>query len=122
VNALEIDSKLVSPIKDVIDTNADILSPTTPLQKLNDGFLSKHSDKPSHRRSGLKTRQLLDASSLANNEKDLLAILGLESADLNEAIEGLHVLDEWKSDQSVKDKYVAAAAKKWPEATAFAKP
>jgi hypothetical protein len=63
---------------------------------------------------------LLDKSSKSANEKDLIATLSLSKIDMPEAVEGLDLLKEWKSDGSVREQYITAAKKRWPEATLFA--
>jgi hypothetical protein len=63
---------------------------------------------------------LLDTSSKAANEKDLIATLGLPEISMPEAVEGLDLLKELRSDDSVKQQYITASRKRWPEATVFA--
>lgn len=40
---------------------------------------------------------------------------------MEQGAEGLKIFDGWKSDEKAVDAYREAAAKKWPEATAFKK-
>ena len=67
----------------------------------------------------LKVRQLLDPKSQPENEKQLQEMLKLESIDLEEAIEGLLLLDQWGSSTEVRKMYVDTAGKRWNEASVF---
>lgn len=64
-------------------------------------------------------RQLLDPKSQSENEKQLQETLELENIELEEAIEGLLLLDEWGSKVEVRKAYVDAARKRWSEASLF---
>jgi hypothetical protein len=45
--------------------------------------------------------------------------LSLSDITVEQAVEGLALLDEWKSEQKVKDEYRAKAAERWGEASVF---
>jgi hypothetical protein len=90
------------------------------LSSYNDKYLAKHKDCARRTQSVLRVRTLLDKSTKTANEKNLIATLNLSNVDMEEAIEGLDLLKEWKSETSVKEQYTSAAKKKWPEATIFA--
>jgi hypothetical protein len=62
---------------------------------------------------------MLDNSSKAQDEVDLLKTLDLEGITIQEAQTGLKLLEQWKSEQKVKDDYRANAAGKWSEASVF---
>ena len=62
---------------------------------------------------------MLDPKSKAKNEVDLVSFLNLPGMDIKEAKHGLDLLKEWKSDSDVREKYLAAASKRWPQATVF---
>jgi hypothetical protein len=62
---------------------------------------------------------LLDPTSKAKNEIDLIRSLDLPGINLKEAEGGLDLLKDWKSESDVREKYLAAASKRWPQATVF---
>jgi hypothetical protein len=74
-----------------------------------------------HLQSGYNTRYILDNSSKAQNEQDLQKTLDLSDVTIDQAIDGLALLDEWKSEQKVQDDYRAKASSRWTEATVFKK-
>lgn len=102
-------------LDEVIKANLSIVPESKDLKAFNDAYLAKNKDCARRTQAGLKSRQLIDPSSQAQNEKDLLA--ALEKADLKEATEGLEVLKLWKSDSKVKEQYLAKAKGRWPDAT-----
>ena len=69
----------------------------------------------------LCVRQLLDPTSKTENEIDLLRSLDLQDIGIKEAEGGLDLLKEWKAERDVREKYLAAAIKRWPQATVFKK-
>ena len=64
-------------------------------------------------------RQFLDPDSGEQNQQDVIRTLALEGIGLEDAVEGLELLREWKAKDQYQDDYLAAARKRWPEATAF---
>lgn len=92
---------------------------STDLKKANSEFQQKHSQSPPHLQSAFNVRQFLDPSSKSQNESELKNTLSLPSVTIEQAIAGLALLDEWKSEESTKKDYLQAAAKKWPDATVF---
>lgn len=64
-------------------------------------------------------RNLLDSSSKAQNEEDLKKTLDLPEITIQQALAGFGLLDEWKSEQKVKDDYRAKASTRWSEAAVF---
>lgn len=89
------------------------------LKAYNDEFLKKHSESALHLQSGYNVRYILDNSSKPQNEQDLLKTLDLPAITVEEAKAGLSLLNEWKSEQGVKDDYRAKAASRWSAATIF---
>ncbi|OAG22220.1 TPR-like protein [Alternaria alternata] len=88
------------------------------LKAYNDDFLKKHSQSASHLQSGYNVRYILDNSSKSQNEQDLQKTLDLSSITIEEAQSGLALLNQWGSEQKVKDDYRAKAAGRWSDATA----
>jgi len=105
----------------VLKANSSIVPASDDFTSFNDNFLSKHSSSASHVQSALRVRHLLNPASKAQNEKDLLKALELPRIKMDQAEAGLKLLREWKSEASVKDRYLEAARSKWPRATVFAK-
>lgn len=93
----------------------------TDLKDYNKDFIRAHSQSASHLQSAYNVRYILDNSSRSQNEDDLKNILNLPDMTIEQAIIGLALLDEWKSEQKVKDDYRAEAAERWDEATVFKK-
>ena len=69
--------------------------------------------------AAFNVRQLLDSSSKSQNEADLKKTLDFPDTTIQQALAGIGLLEEWKSEQKVKDDYRAKAAGRWSEATVF---
>ena len=91
------------------------------LTAYNNDFLKKHSQSAPHLQSGYNTRYILDNSSKSQNEEDLKKTLDLPNVTIEQAVAGLALLDEWKSDAKIQDAYREKAATRWSEATVFRK-
>jgi hypothetical protein len=89
------------------------------LQAFNNSFLQKHSKSTSHLQSAYNVRYLLDSASKSQNEQDLKKTLELPGTTIQQAIAGFGLLEQWKSEQKVKDDYRAKAASRWSGATIF---
>lgn len=81
--------------------------------------MKKHTDSAPHLQSAYNVRFVLDKDSKSQNEADLNKTLDLADITIEQAEAGLALLDEWKSEQIVKDDYRAKAASRWSEATVF---
>lgn len=106
-------------VSEVFDQCTKIVPATSSLTSFNNEYLKKHANCARRTHSGLQARLLLDPSSKAKNENALIETIDV--ADMKEALEGLQILKDWKSDAAVKDVYVEKAGKKWTEALAFKK-
>jgi hypothetical protein len=89
------------------------------LKAYNKSFLEKHTNSASHLQAVYNVRHILDNSSRAQNEEDMKKTLDLPDITIQQALAGFGLLDEWKSEQKVKDDYRAKAAGRWTEATVF---
>jgi hypothetical protein len=89
------------------------------LKAYNNSFLQKHQKSASHLQAAYNVRHILDNSSKAQNEEDLKKTLDLSEVTIEQALAGFGLLDQWKSEQKVKDDYRAKAASRWSEATVF---
>ena len=85
----------------------------------NQSFITTHKSSASHVQAGLRVRELIDASSREQNEKDLIETLSLQGMTLAEATVGLELLEEWRSSAEVVVAYKNAAGSIWSAATAF---
>lgn len=81
--------------------------------------MKKHAQSASHLQSGYNVRYILDKASKPQNEQDLQKTLELPNIAMEEAKAGMALLDEWGSEQKIKDDYRAKAASRWSEATVF---
>lgn len=111
---------LSGPIAEAIKQDFTYPAPDADLKALNEEFISKHSQSSSHLRRGYNVRYLLDPNSKSQNESDLQKFVA-SSPSIAEAVAGLELLREWKSDAKVLDAYRDAAAKQWPQAVVFQK-
>ncbi|KAF2094556.1 TPR-like protein [Rhizodiscina lignyota] len=106
-------------LKAVLDATDDLIPASKDLASFNDAYLKKHAESATQVRAGLNVRHLLDPNSKNQNEKDLIATIGLDGTDLTSALEGLGLLSYWKSDKSARSAYMEKARARWPEATVF---
>lgn len=83
--------------------------------------MQNHAQSAPHLHSAYNVRYLLDPSTKSQNEKDLLKTLDLESVTLEQAVEGLALLEEWKSEEGVKEEYRRKAGRRWEGASRLRK-
>ncbi|KAF2856293.1 N-alpha-acetyltransferas-like protein 15 [Plenodomus tracheiphilus IPT5] len=110
---------LPSQVAQVITETFTTPPTSADLKSYNDDFIKKHSNSVLHLYSGYHVRYILDSSSKAQNEEDLNKTLDLPESTIDQAVAGLALLNEWKSEQNVKDDYRAKAASRWSGATVF---
>ncbi|KAL8831127.1 MAG: hypothetical protein Q9170_005429 [Blastenia crenularia] len=89
------------------------------LWKLNADFLAKNNESAAHVQASLRVRQMLDPETSDDNQKDVIRTLALPTVPLEDAVQGLELLNEWKGPSRYREDYIAAAHERWPEATAF---
>ncbi|EEH45636.1 peptide alpha-N-acetyltransferase complex A subunit NAT1 [Paracoccidioides brasiliensis Pb18] len=107
-------------VSEVIAADFDPLLPKSQdLTNWNESFLSQHKSSAVHVQAALSVRQLLAPDSKPQCEKELISTVDLETASLEDAIAGLHLLDDWHSSQEAKAAYISQAQKRWTEASAF---
>lgn len=53
------------------------------------------------------------------DQKSLLALLEINSASLQDAMNGLRMLKEWQTKPEAVSEYVEKARSRWPQATVF---
>ncbi|OJD11704.1 hypothetical protein AJ78_07572 [Emergomyces pasteurianus Ep9510] len=111
---------LPAAVSEVIAADFDPLLPNTQdLTNWNESFLSTHSSSAAHVQAALSVRQLLNPDSKSQGEKELLSTVNFETTSLEDALAGLHLLDDWHSSQDAKSAYVSQAQKRWAEASVF---
>ncbi|KAH8629262.1 hypothetical protein IG631_16519 [Alternaria alternata] len=76
-------------------------------------------NRPGEPQAARAERSLPSGSSKSQNEQDLQKTLELSSTTIEEAQSGLALLNQWGSEQKIKDDYRAKAAGRWSDATAF---
>ena len=107
---------------EVINAEFNTLLPaSTDLAKQNDDFIKQHHDSAAHVQACLKVRRLIDPESDEKSQQDLIRTLALGGCTLQDALEGLELLKEWKAKSQYVEDYTAAAHERWPNATAFEK-
>ncbi|KAF1968332.1 NMDA receptor-regulated protein 1 [Bimuria novae-zelandiae CBS 107.79] len=111
---------LTGPVAEAIKKDFTSPAADADLKALNEEFLKKHPQSPRHLWRGYNVRYILDPNSKSQNEADLQKLVA-SSSSIAEAVAGLELLSEWKSEAKVIDAYREAAAKKWPQATVFQK-
>ncbi|KZF22288.1 N-terminal acetyltransferase A complex subunit nat1 [Xylona heveae TC161] len=107
-------------VSSVIDAELPTLLPKdTDLAKFNEQFLARHAQSAAHMQAALQARRVLNPDAKADIEKSLSDTLALPNITLEQAQEGLATLKSWAADKTKREAYVQAAAKRWPEASAF---
>jgi len=102
---------------EVIKSEFNLFPASTSLSQFNEDFLSKNKTSPRYILAALRARTILPSPDLVKNEEELLTILDLPSATVEEGREGLALLGSWKSTKL--ETYRSKAASKWPHATVF---
>lgn len=110
---------LPAPAAQVIKESFTTPAADADLKAYNESFLKKHPKSASHLQAAYNVRYILDNSTKSQNEADLTKALDLPDATLQQALAGFGLLDQWKSEQKVKDDYRAKAASRWSEAVVF---
>ncbi len=85
----------------------------------NNDFLDRHKSSASHVQAGLRVRALIGKKAKETNEKDLFAVLSLDSASMRHANAGVELLDKWGSSPQIKERYRKSAAERWKRASLF---
>lgn len=111
----------VHTVLETVNPKSSLVPASSNLMVWNDEFLRKHqaAQNSQHVQAGLKVRQSLNASTKSKNEQDLIATVGYRENDLEVTLKGLSVLKHWESGDDVQQKYLDAARKRWPAATAL---
>jgi len=94
------------------------------LEECNEEYFESHKDSAPHIQSVVRFRSVLkpgDEDTKSKSAKDLQSTLALNSTSLEQAVEGLQLLDEIGvgRDPGVRETYLQAAQKRWPEARAL---
>lgn len=92
------------------------------IAKHNEQYREKHKDSPEHVQAAVRVRKYLDpeGKNVDKSVQDLVATLQNGNVTLEQARQGLQVLQDVGAGAEAREKYAGAARKRWPEATAFA--
>jgi hypothetical protein len=110
-------SSLKPQTAEVIKSEFNLLAASGSLTAVNSSFLSKYQDSPRHIFAALRVNQLLPSKNESKDQQAVLNTLDLSSITLEDASEGLDLLQSWKSSQV--DTFRSKATSRWPEATIF---
>ncbi|PLN85391.1 N-terminal acetyltransferase A complex subunit nat1 [Aspergillus taichungensis] len=111
---------LAPQVSEVINTELETLLPKSQnLEEWNASFQSTHAASVPHTQAALTCRQLLNADSKPQCEKDLTATLDSPDLTIDTALAGLDLLNEWGSTAAAKTAYAQKASARWPESTVF---
>lgn len=114
-------------------TTYALIPESTSLTAYNDAFLTRHTDSAPQVHSSLRVRDAISPETRAQNEQDLLRTLTLSDLTIDEAKEGLLLLQQWRArsgrspggsdtpgkDSSVLEEYQRQAKARWPHASIF---
>ncbi|KAK5130211.1 hypothetical protein LTR08_002296 [Meristemomyces frigidus] len=114
---------LPDQVKQVIDeTYLSKLDTKKSMDESNEEYLTVHRDSAAHVQSVVRLRRALHPDSsdaTVKSAQDLRDTIGSEATSLQDAEEGLRVLDELRAGADAKESYVKAAKERWTEATVF---
>ncbi|KZZ91345.1 Alpha-acetyltransferase 15, NatA [Ascosphaera apis ARSEF 7405] len=113
-------STLPEPIINLVKTQfATLLPSSVDLNQWNEEYITKHASSPAHLQAGLQVRQLIAPGDEVKAKNEQQLIESLEVSQLEDAIRGLRLFDEWKSSGDAKEKYIEKATQRWEHASAF---
>ncbi|KAI5282319.1 hypothetical protein KEM54_002847 [Ascosphaera aggregata] len=114
---------LPEPINNLVKSQFASLLPPSPvdLSSWNEDYLQRHASSPAHLHAALQVREIVAPSPnmKAKNEQQLIESVDLEVTRLEDAVRGLKLFDEWKSNNEAKEKYIKKASKRWEHASVF---
>lgn len=120
----KLEEPLPPKVKEVIDSCYLSKLSTKSLEECNEEYLETHKHSAPHIQSVVRFRHVLkpgDEETKSKGARDLQSTLSLDSTTLEQAVEGLQILDEIGGGQDplAREAYLQAAQKRWPEATAL---
>ncbi|KAI1075564.1 N-terminal acetyltransferase A, auxiliary subunit [Whalleya microplaca] len=111
-------SSLPPKVVSVLQSSFTALPPsTTDLAAFNADFRARHAGSPAHFVTAVKVERLLGGDAAACESELVEKVLGFEGVEVENAIEALGLLVQWRSARAGEFKGLAHA--KWPEVTAF---
>ncbi|KAF1981215.1 TPR-like protein [Aulographum hederae CBS 113979] len=121
---LDAETELPTAAKEVIDEvlageGKGLVPSKDDLVSTNEGFLKEHANSARHVLAGLKVKTLLDPSKKKACEGEVVKVLDLQDVGIEEALEGLEVLREWRSESGVRGEYLSKAKGRWEKASVF---
>lgn len=111
--------KLPAPAQKVIDDLFLSKLPSSTPSARNEEYLQKHKDSATAVFAVVKTRQAINAEG-SNSIKLIQDTLQAPNTTIQEAVQGLRLLDDIKADAAIKLTYIKTAHERWPQATVFA--
>ena len=116
----KLEQPLPPKVKEVVDSSYLSKLSDESLEEGNEKYLEAHKDSAPHVQSAVRFRNILKPGAEGTKSKsatDLQSTFNLENTTLQQALEGLQLLEEIEADASARESYRAAAQKRWPEAT-----
>ncbi|KAK3725136.1 hypothetical protein LTR37_000647 [Vermiconidia calcicola] len=112
-------------VKEVIDSSYLSQTSSKSLEECNEEHLETHQSSASHVQSVARLRSILkpgDEATKSKGAKDLQGTLSLDGIILEQAVDGLNLLNEIEAGSEAREAYLQAAQKRWTEATVFKAP
>ena len=109
-------------VKEVVDSSYLSKLSSKSLEECNEEYLASHKDSAPHIHSVIRFRNVLKPGAddtTENNIRDLQATLAVDSTSLQDAVDGLQLLEDLALGPEARQKYVQAAQKRYPVASAF---
>jgi hypothetical protein len=106
--------ELPAKVAKLLNSEFQIISPSTDLKALNDKYLSEHKQIPGPVISAIKVQRLLGEDKV-RCEKELAELLSVPDFTFSDAVMVLDLLKTWKSSET--EAFQKAALSKWPGVT-----
>ncbi|KAK8166713.1 N-alpha-acetyltransferase-like protein 15 [Phyllosticta citrichinensis] len=105
------------PVLQVLKSQFTLIPADTSAAAFNAAFLERHAKSAPHVVAGLHARVLLDPSTKAKSEDEAIkAVVGLETAQLADAMAARDALREWGSTAEVLQRWEKEVKARWTEA------
>ncbi|EAS36268.3 N-terminal acetyltransferase catalytic subunit [Coccidioides immitis RS] len=116
----ELSEPLPAEVQEIVTSEFETLLPKSQdLAAWNDSYLTENSSSVPHIHAALTVRRIIAPEQKAQTEKDLASSIDLETASIESALAGLHLLDDWRSGPEAKTSYIGQANTRWKEASVF---
>ena len=118
----KLEQPLSPQIKEVVDSLYLSKLSNESLEDGNEKYLESHQNSAPHVESAVRFRRILKpevAETKTKGVNNLQDTLSLDSTTLQQAVDGLQLLEDIEANASEREAYVSAARERWPEATVF---